>query len=76
MVPQALHEQANFSEIREVLAALVTTHRATEDLLRQSDQALRDARERANMCERFIAVLGHDLRTSLQSIGSAQANAG
>jgi signal transduction histidine kinase len=69
VVPFVPLDQPNFSEIRGVLAALAATHRDTEDLLKQSDQALLDARERANMRERFIAVLGHDLRNSLQSIG-------
>ncbi|QBB69443.1 HAMP domain-containing histidine kinase [Pseudolysobacter antarcticus] len=62
-------EQPSFSEIRGALVALAATQRDTEDLLKQSDQALLDAGERAKMRERFIAVLGHDLRNSLQSIG-------
>ncbi|QBB70695.1 HAMP domain-containing histidine kinase [Pseudolysobacter antarcticus] len=69
VAPLAPIEQPSFAEIRDALAALAATHRETEDLLKQSDQALLDAGERASMRERFIGVLGHDLRNSLQSIG-------
>jgi len=51
-----------------LFSQLITKHLETESRLMQSQVALLSERETSGLCEQFIAVLGHDLRTPLGSI--------
>jgi signal transduction histidine kinase len=52
----------------KLFADLVGFHLDAQDRLASSEAALSDASESAELRERFIAVLGHDLRNPLSSI--------
>ncbi|MCD6076122.1 MAG: sensor histidine kinase [Ramlibacter sp.] len=52
----------------ELFAQLIAFHLDAQDKVRASETALLDARETAQLREQFIAVLGHDLRTPLQTL--------
>jgi signal transduction histidine kinase len=52
----------------ELFAELIGSHLENQDRLAQSEAALLDAQESAELREQFIAVLGHDLRNPLASI--------
>ena len=56
-----------------LFAELIASHLDAQDRLAASAAALLDATETAALREQFIAVLGHDLRTPLSSIGSGAA---
>jgi signal transduction histidine kinase len=51
-----------------LFADLIARHLEVHDRLAQSEAALLDARQAAELREQFIAVLGHDLRNPLASI--------
>lgn len=53
----------------ELFAQLIAFHLDAHDRLRASESALLDARQAAQLREQFVAVLGHDLRTPLQTLG-------
>lgn len=55
----------------ELFAELIAAHLDAEQRLAQSEAALLDQREAAELREQFIAVLGHDLRNPLASIDAA-----
>ncbi|MES2901006.1 MAG: GAF domain-containing sensor histidine kinase [Pseudomonadota bacterium] len=65
--PASLKGKATLSSMT-LFAQLITKHLETERKLMESEIALLDARETAELREQFIAVLGHDLRTPLGSI--------
>jgi signal transduction histidine kinase len=52
----------------ELFAQLIAFHLDAQEKVRASETALLDARETAQLREQFIAVLGHDLRTPLQTL--------
>ncbi len=52
----------------ELFAGLIGSHLETRDRLAESEAALLDQRQAAELREQFIAVLGHDLRNPLASI--------
>jgi signal transduction histidine kinase len=54
-----------------LFAELVAFHLDSQDHVAANEAALLDANEAAALREQFIAVLGHDLRTPLNSINSA-----
>jgi len=54
-----------------LFAELIGSHLDAEQRLAQSEAALLDQREAAELREQFIAVLGHDLRNPLASIDAA-----
>ncbi|MEG2804407.1 GAF domain-containing sensor histidine kinase [Stenotrophomonas sp.] len=67
---------ASFDEVHilrsmELLAELVGTYLDTEDRLAQAQTDLSQAHRVADLRDQFIAVLGHDLRSPLQSIAVA-----
>lgn len=55
----------------ELFAALIASGLESEDRLTRSAAMLADAQDKATLREQFVAVLGHDLRTPLQSIAMA-----
>lgn len=55
----------------ELFAELIAAHLDAEQRVAQSEAALLDQREAAELREQFIAVLGHDLRNPLASIDAA-----
>ena len=54
----------------KLYAELISFHLETQERLDISEAALLDERRTAELREQFIAVLGHDLRNPLASIGS------
>ena len=54
----------------ELFAQLIAFHLDSDERLRVSESALLDARQTARLREEFIAVIGHDLRTPLQTLGT------
>ncbi len=52
----------------ELFAELIASHLDAETRLAESEAALLDARQAAELRDQFIAVLGHDLRNPLASI--------
>ena len=52
----------------ELFADLIAQHLDTEKRLAESEAALMDARQSAELRDQFIAVLGHDLRNPLAAI--------
>ncbi|TSH97467.1 GAF domain-containing sensor histidine kinase [Verticiella sediminum] len=65
----ARSDLADAARTFELFAQLIGFHLETADCLEQSVQALRVEQERAHLREQFMAVLGHDLRSPLASIG-------
>jgi signal transduction histidine kinase len=61
-------------ETFKLFGALIGFHLDAQERLINSEKALRDERQDANLREQFIAVLGHDLRNPLNTInlGAAQ----
>lgn len=55
----------------DLFAELIASQLDAEQRLAQSEAALLDQREAAELREQFIAVLGHDLRNPLASIDAA-----
>ena len=55
----------------ELFAELIGAHLAARQRLERSQSDLIDERQTAELREQFIAVLGHDLRNPLASIGAA-----
>jgi len=55
----------------ELFAELIGVHLAARQRLANSQAALLDQREAAELREQFIAVMGHDLRNPLASIDAA-----
>jgi len=55
----------------ELFAELIATHLDAEQRVAQTQAALLDQREAAELREQFIAVLGHDLRNPLASVDAA-----
>ena len=56
-----------------LFADLVGFHLDTEDRLRASESALRHETDTARRREQFVAALGHDIRTPLQTIAGGLA---
>lgn len=54
----------------ELFAQLIAFHLDGQERLRASETALLDARQTARLREEFIAVIGHDLRNPLQTLGT------
>ncbi|HVE51877.1 MAG TPA: GAF domain-containing sensor histidine kinase [Ramlibacter sp.] len=54
----------------ELFAQLIAFHLDSDERLRISESALLDARQTARLREEFIAVIGHDLRNPLQTLGT------
>ena len=54
-----------------LFAQLIATHLDSRERLTVSEQSLADERERAQLREEFIAVLGHDLRNPLAATQTA-----
>jgi signal transduction histidine kinase len=65
-LPSTLDEQD--LEIFQLLANLIAFELQADDQRRQREQELQDARQAAAIRERFIGVLGHELRTPLVAI--------
>lgn len=57
----------------ELFAQLIASQLDAQEQVQASETALLDARETARLREQFIAVLGHDLRTPLQTLGMGAA---
>ncbi len=57
----------------ELFAQLVAFHLDAHARVRASEAALLDARQAGQLREQFVAVLGHDLRTPLQTLGMGTA---
>ncbi|WP_293904855.1 GAF domain-containing sensor histidine kinase [Phenylobacterium sp.] len=55
----------------ELFAELIGAHLAARERLAQSQEALLNQREAAELREQFIAVMGHDLRNPLASVDAA-----
>ena len=53
----------------ELFSQLIAFHLDAQERLRASESALLDAQAAAQLREQFVAVLGHDLRTPLQTLG-------
>lgn len=53
----------------ELFSQLIAFHLDAQERLRASESALLDAHAAAQLREQFVAVLGHDLRTPLQTLG-------
>jgi len=53
----------------ELFSQLIALHLDAQERVRASESALLDARAAAQLREQFVAVLGHDLRTPLQTLG-------
>jgi hypothetical protein len=58
------------TQMFELFAQLIAFHLDAQDRLRTSESALLDARQTAQLREEFIAVIGHDLRNPLQTLGT------
>jgi signal transduction histidine kinase len=54
----------------KLFANLIAFHLDAQDRLEDSEKALLDARQTAELREQFIAVLGHDLRSPLAAIAT------
>jgi signal transduction histidine kinase len=54
----------------KLFADLIAFHLDAQDRIAESEKALLDARQTAELREQFIAVLGHDLRNPLASINA------
>jgi signal transduction histidine kinase len=62
-------DDPNILKTLELFAQLISAQIDIEERLEEKNVALLEAQETTLLRERFIAVLGHDLRNSLQAIG-------
>lgn len=62
-------DDPNILKTLELFAQLISAQIDIEERLEEKNAALLEAQENTLLRERFIAVLGHDLRNSLQAIG-------
>ncbi len=67
--PRELNTPETLETLR-LFADLIGFHLDAQDRIAESETALSDERETAQLREQFIAVLGHDLRNPLASIDS------
>src|SRR5690606_37364473 len=65
--PAAVNTPQTIATFR-LFADLIGFHLDAQDRLSNSEAALSDANQSAELREQFIAVLGHDLRNPLSSI--------
>ncbi|WP_050462895.1 sensor histidine kinase [Herbaspirillum autotrophicum] len=52
----------------KLFAELISTHIETEERLKETENDLKFERENSRLRERFIAILGHDVRTPLSAM--------
>jgi signal transduction histidine kinase len=71
-VPSKLDE-INIVRTMELFAELVATQLEAQERIDRADDALLREQDLSKMRDQFIAVLGHDLRTPLQSISAGTA---
>lgn len=69
--PKPAHLQS--PEVRstfDLFAELIASHLDSNERLLEAESTLRDERQQSTLREQFIAVLGHDLRSPLQTLAT------
>lgn len=66
-VPAELHTPKTLDTLK-LFAELISTHIETEERLKEAQDDLKFERENSRLRERFIAILGHDVRTPLSAM--------